>query len=160
MILIQKLLNFSGLALFFFLVIFRPVYAETTASPLYSPGALIAQMLLGLGLVLGLIFSLMWITKRLGYGKLFANNKIQVLSSAVLGSREKAVLVKVGESVMLLGVSPGRVNQLHLFDKQESLTLSPESTSVIEKSITPSNSKSSSDFSHFLKNIMNSEAEK
>ena len=40
-----------------------------------------------------------------------------VLSSVSVGQRERAVLVQVGEQQMLLGVGPGNVRTLHVFDK-------------------------------------------
>lgn len=136
-------------------------FADSVATSSYSNGAMLTKMLVGLGIVLGLIFGLTWITKRLGYGKLFSNAAVHVLSSTALGNREKAVLIKVGDSVMLLGVSPGRVNQLHVFSEEESKKLSPDLDAGKSSSGNfPNSSKPTLEFSHFLKGLSTGEAEK
>ena len=52
---------------------------------------------------------------------------IQVVSQVSLGARERAVVIKVGQSHLLLGVAPGHVSMLHVLPDGGSLT---ESTSL------------------------------
>ncbi|EQD42713.1 Flagellar biosynthesis protein, FliO, partial [mine drainage metagenome] len=39
---------------------------------------------------------------------------LEILASMPLGAKERAVLVKVGDAQILLGVAPGQVNTLHV----------------------------------------------
>ena len=41
-------------------------------------------------------------------------NAIDVLADVPLGQKERAVLLKVGATQILIGVAPGRVNTLHV----------------------------------------------
>lgn len=70
----------------------------------------ILQMVLGLGLVLGVIFLLAWGVRRLSH--LQPAGKMKVVATLPLGTRERAMLIEVGERQILLGVAPGRVSLL------------------------------------------------
>ena len=50
---------------------------------------------------------------------------IEVIGSRALGTRDRLVLVQVGEEQILLGITPGRITPLHVL--KEPLVL-PEST--------------------------------
>ena len=75
------------------------------------------QVLVGLLIVVIAIFVLAWLVKRLAPGNLTGNKQMRVISYLMLGNREKAVLVQIGEKQMLLGVAPGRVTTLCEFDQ-------------------------------------------
>lgn len=80
-------------------------------------GLAAGQTLMGLVLVIGLIFGLAWLAKRLNVGGMQGQKHMQTLAILPLGAREKAVLVDIAGQQMLLGVSPGRVTALHVFDE-------------------------------------------
>lgn len=66
--------------------------------------------------VVGFLAALAWFAKRLRGG--FTTNggaRIQVLGAQSLGPKERAVLVRVGETDILVGVSASNVNTLHVF---------------------------------------------
>lgn len=75
----------------------------------------LANVTLGLLLVLGLIFALAWLFRR--YGNLPGLNRsnMQILGGVSLGSREKAVLLEVEGERLLVGVAAGQVTKLHAF---------------------------------------------
>lgn len=75
----------------------------------------IAQTLLGLIAVLAAIVGVAWLLRRVGRLPSGAQSVIRVLGGASMGARERVVLVQVGETQMLLGVAPGRVQALHVF---------------------------------------------
>jgi flagellar protein FliO/FliZ len=75
----------------------------------------VAQTLLGLVAVLAAIVGLAWLLRRAGRLPAGAQSVIRVLGGARMGARERVVLVQVGETQMLLGVAPGRVQTLHVF---------------------------------------------
>ena len=75
------------------------------------------QLTLGMLLVLGLILGIAWILKRTGRFQLAAGGGLRVLGGLSMGTRERVVLVQVGETQLLLGVAPGRVQTLHVLDQ-------------------------------------------
>ena len=92
--------------------------ATTAVTPvLASSGNLSAQlgqMLLGLLLVIGLIFVLAWLLRRVQQIGPRGNQVIKLLASQALGPRERLVLVQVGNEQVLLGLSAGRITPLHV----------------------------------------------
>lgn len=77
----------------------------------------LAQLGMGLIIVVGLIFLLGYLMRRVGPMAPQGGQHIQVISSYPLGPRDRLVLVDVGGQQMLLGISPGRINTLHVFDE-------------------------------------------
>ncbi|MGP3792057.1 flagellar biosynthetic protein FliO [Pseudomonas sp. B392_1p] len=78
----------------------------------------ISQLLLGLGVVIGLIFLLAWVVRRLqGQVGPRSNQVIKLLSSQALGQRERLLLVQVGEEQILLGLTAGRITPLHVLQQ-------------------------------------------
>ncbi|VAX13751.1 Flagellar biosynthesis protein FliQ [hydrothermal vent metagenome] len=75
------------------------------------------QMILGLLFIVLLIFALAWFMRRMGRLQSVMGGSMKLLGGVSLGQRERAVLVQVGETQMLLGVAPGSVRTLHVFDK-------------------------------------------
>lgn len=85
----------------------------TEHAPVATAGSL-AQVTVSLLLVLAAVFAAAWVVRRLrGFGK-FGANAIRIIADAPLGTKERAVLIQVGNQQLLLGVAPGRVNMLHV----------------------------------------------
>lgn len=78
--------------------------------------AMLLQTLAGLMVVVLVIYGLAWMAKKLNLMNTGRSQGMTLLGVMPLGSREKAVLVEVAGKQMLLGVAPGRVNTLHVFD--------------------------------------------
>ena len=70
---------------------------------------------LALLLIVGLIVLLAWGLKRMRRFGVGANDRIQVLGDRAVGPKERCVLVRVGDTDILVGVAPGAVNTLHVF---------------------------------------------
>jgi flagellar protein FliO/FliZ len=81
------------------------------------------QLTLGMLLVLGLIVAIAWLLKRSGRFQMAAGGGLRVLGGLSMGARERVVLLQVGETQMLVGVAPGRVQTLHVLDKPLESTL-------------------------------------
>ena len=78
-----------------------------------SPGtASLLRLGLGLVVVLALLFGLMVLLRRMGYGQGTGSGAIEILASRSLGPRERVVRIRSGERHLLLGVAPGRVAPL------------------------------------------------
>lgn len=79
-----------------------------------SGGAL--EVTLALLLVVGLIALLAWAARRMrGFGIGGVSERIQVLSDRAVGPKERCLLVRVGDTDILLGVAAGAVRALHVF---------------------------------------------
>lgn len=76
----------------------------------------IANMFMGLGLVLAIIFLMAWLVRRMGGMQVIGSQKIRLLGGLSLGAREKVVLVQVENKRLVLGVAQGQVNTLHVLD--------------------------------------------
>ncbi|KAB0569588.1 flagellar biosynthetic protein FliO [Pseudomonas palleroniana] len=93
--------------------------AQVAAAPVVSSGigGQLTQLVLGLLLVVGLIFVLAWLMRRvqrIGPGN---GQVIEMIGSRALGPRDRLVLVQVGEEQILLGITPGRIAALHVLKK-------------------------------------------
>jgi len=75
------------------------------------------QLTLGMLLVLGLILAMAWLVKRSGRFQMAAGGGLRVLGGLSMGSRERVVLIQAGNTQLLLGVAPGRVQTLHVLDQ-------------------------------------------
>lgn len=92
----------------------EPVAQAAAAPAVGSVGGQLTQLVLGLLLVIGLIFVLAWLMRRvqrIGPGN---GQVIELVGSRALGPRDRLVLVQVGEEQILLGITPGRITPLHV----------------------------------------------
>ena len=80
-------------------------------------GAQLAQLGLGLAVVVGLIFLLGYVMRRVGPLAPQGGQHIRLISSYPLGPRDRLALVEVGGEQLLLGISPGRITTLHVLDE-------------------------------------------
>ena len=90
--------------------------ATAAAAPVVgsSIGGQLTQRVLGLLLVLGLIFALAWLLRRVQQAGPRQGQVIELISSRALGARDRLVLVQVGNEQILLGLTPGRITPLHV----------------------------------------------
>ena len=100
-------------------ILSAPVTAAASASPIgmtgeIMDGSFMLQFLVGLGVVVLCIIGLAWLLKRAGGLQSSAHGALRVIDGVALSTRERLVLVQVGEEQVLLGVAPGRVNRLHV----------------------------------------------
>ncbi len=76
--------------------------------------AQLGQLAVGLLLVVGLIFLLAWLLRRVQQLGPRGGQVIQLVASQALGPRDRLVLVQVGGEQILLGISAGRITPLHV----------------------------------------------
>lgn len=77
----------------------------------------ILQMLLGLAVVIALMLALAWAMRRFTGFQSGASGSLRILGGLSLGHRERVVLIQAGETQLLLGVAPGRVQTLHVLEE-------------------------------------------
>lgn len=82
-----------------------------------APGSLggqLAQMVFGLLLVVGLIFFLAWLLRRMQGTAPKGGQVIEIVGSRAIGPRDRLLLVQVGKEQILIGHSPGSIEALHV----------------------------------------------
>ncbi len=91
-----------------------PALATGTAP---DPARQLVQVLGGLGLVLALVLALAWLVKRFNGARLAGGRGLRLVGGLAVGSRERILLVEVGDTQLVVGVAPGRVQTLHVLDQ-------------------------------------------
>lgn len=82
--------------------------------------AAILQMLLGLTLIIGILFAGAYLLRKLNGGKSFGNSgPLRIVGGLMLSTRERIVLVEVGDSWIVVGIVPGQIKTLHTLPKGE-----------------------------------------
>ncbi len=77
-------------------------------------------MLLGLLLIIGLLFFAAYFLRKLNGGKSFGNTgPLKVVGGLMLSTRERIVLVEVGDTWLVVGIVPGQIKTLHTLPKGE-----------------------------------------
>ena len=77
-------------------------------------GAQLAQMVFGLLLVVGLIFFLAWLLRRMQGNAQRGAQVIEIVGSRAIGPRDRLLLVQVGKEQILIGHTPGSIEALHV----------------------------------------------
>jgi len=91
--------------------------AVPVTPPPGAPGSLggqLAQMVFGLLLVVGLIFFLAWLLRRMQGAAPKGGQVIEIVGSRALGPRDRLLLVQVGKEQILIGRTPGSIEALHV----------------------------------------------
>ena len=85
------------------------------------------NLILGLLVILGFIFLVAWLLRRVGGAPTSTASAMKVVGAISLGSRDRVVLLQVGEKQILVGSSPGNINLIQAFDEP---VIDTESTSA------------------------------
>jgi flagellar protein FliO/FliZ len=99
-----------------------PEAASQVAS---TPAGGLGEVTFALFVVLVAIFGIAWLVRRMRGLGAAGTQGIEILAQVALGARERAVVVKVGEERILLGVAPGRVSTLHVLPRDAQLPSGP-----------------------------------
>ena len=103
------------------------VSAAETSFPTEGPQALnfanVMQWSIGLFVVLVAIFICAWLLRKLSGFSSLAGGKLRVLGGISLGGREKVVLLQIEGKQLLLGVAPGSVQTLCVFEKSSDIPM-------------------------------------
>lgn len=90
--------------------------AQESAVPSLSAG--LAQMFLGLIVVLALLVGSLWLLKKLTVQRGASAGLMRVVAATAVGGRERVVIVEVGTTWLVLGVAPGHVSALAEIPRQ------------------------------------------
>ncbi len=105
--------------------------AAVAAAPAVTSGVAgqLTQLVFGLLLVLGLIFFLAWLLRRVQQaGPAGKGQVIDIIGSRALGPRDRLMLVQVGNEQILLGLSPGTITALHVLKEPVHVPSATEKT--------------------------------
>ncbi|WP_018410126.1 flagellar biosynthetic protein FliO [Methyloversatilis thermotolerans] len=95
--------------------------AATAAPAATTSGAgAVIQMLGALAVVLAVLFAALWLLRRLSGGKFAGGGApIRTVGGIAVGSRERIVLLEIGEHWLVVGVAPGSVNGIATLPRGE-----------------------------------------
>ncbi len=100
--------------------------AEGNAPPPDMGGGVL-QMLLSLMVVILLLFGSLYLIKRLSVTRGATAGLLRVIAGTALGARERVIILEIGDTWLVLGVTPGRITPLHQLPRQ-ALTPTAETT--------------------------------
>lgn len=89
------------------------------------------QTTLGLLAVLAVIVAIAWAVKRFGNLRGGVQGQMKIVGGISLGTRERVVLLQVGEQQLVLGVAPGQIRTLHVLEQP--LSTGDSGTPVADK---------------------------
>jgi flagellar protein FliO/FliZ len=81
----------------------------------------IAAWSIGLLIVLSVFFLCVWGVRKLSGLTVSGAEKMRVVGGLSLGLREKVILLQVGRKQLILGVTPGRIETLHVLEGDDCL---------------------------------------
>jgi flagellar protein FliO/FliZ len=98
---------------------------QTASSPHPAGIGGLGEVAFALIIVLAAIFIVAWVVRRMRLAGNRVGGGLDILADVPLGQKERAVLLKVGNQQILLGVAPGRVNTLHVLPEPLELARPP-----------------------------------
>lgn len=81
------------------------------------------------GVIVVLIFSIFLIKKIMHFSR-FKNGKIKLIAGLSLGVKERVMLLELKDTQILVGVCPGRINKIHVFEKKSKTPNTQEDVAV------------------------------
>jgi flagellar protein FliO/FliZ len=100
-------------------VLLAPVaaVAGATGAPVPAPDPLgagsVLQLTLSLAAVVAAIFGLGWVMRRLHGLPGSTHRALRVIATLPVGTRDRIAIIQAGDTQVLIGVSPGRIQTLH-----------------------------------------------
>jgi flagellar protein FliO/FliZ len=91
------------------------LFAAPSAAAHGAAGGGTVEITVTLLIIVGFLAGLAWFAKRVRGGFKTGGARIQVLGAQALGPKERAVLMRVGDTDILVGVAANSVNTLHVF---------------------------------------------
>ena len=103
-------------------LMFAPALAAQELTPAIAPSSLftgdyLLQVIGSFVVVILLLVAVLVMLKRFNGVSGSISGDMRVVSSVSVGQRERAVLLQVGEQQILVGVGPGNVRTLHVFEE-------------------------------------------
>lgn len=97
--------------------------AEATLAAGSTPTVSLFKTMFGLAVVLGVMAALAWFAKRMTGRQGTAQSVARIVGGVSVGSRERVVVVEVGNRWLVVGVAAGQVNAIANLGKEDGATL-------------------------------------
>ncbi len=85
--------------------------AGVALEPMSSP--YLFKLTGGLILIVALILVLAWLMKKFNLNQQSHSGLIKIIAGLSIGTRDRIVLLQIGEEQILVGLTPGRIEKLH-----------------------------------------------
>ncbi len=95
----------------------------------------------GLLVVLAIFVVCAWAIRQLQRQQFDSGDRLKIVGGLSLGMRERLILVQAGKKQLILGVTPSRIDMLHVLEGEDCLNKSPFESS-------------GNSFAHKLKQVM------
>lgn len=96
-----------------------PLFAHAQGVPAASEsGSGLLQVIMSLIMLLLLLVGSLYLLKKLAAPRGNASSLLRVIAGTAVGTRERVVVVEVGETWLVLGVAPGHITPLHQLPRQ------------------------------------------
>ncbi len=117
----KQKITFYGLFLLSPVTVFCAPLNQAAVKPI-STGNLL-NWSAGLVIVLSVFFLMIWLLKKINTGSMTGSGQLRVIGGLSLGMREKIVILKAGRKQLILGVSPGKIETLHVLEGDDCLSI-------------------------------------
>jgi flagellar protein FliO/FliZ len=77
----------------------------------------VLQLTLSLAAVVAAIFGLGWLLRRLHAMPGSTHRALRVVATLPVGTRERIAIIQAGDTQVLIGLSPGRIQTLHVLER-------------------------------------------
>jgi len=96
-----------------------PFSALAAAPPVTEPlgTGSVLQLTLSLAAVVAAIFGLGWLLRRVHGLPGSTHRALRVVATLPVGTRERIAIVQAGDTQVLIGLSPGRIQTLHVLER-------------------------------------------
>jgi flagellar protein FliO/FliZ len=101
-----------------------------------GPGSVL-QLTLSLAAVVAAIFGLGWLLRRLHGLPGSTHRALKVIATLPVGTRERIAIIQAGETQVLIGLSPGRIQTLHVLEKPVGAAVGAASAAIGPDAIGP-----------------------
>jgi flagellar protein FliO/FliZ len=93
-------------------------FAQAAEPPGVSTRHALLQTVLALVLVIGVLFLAAYLLRKLNGGRGFGSSgPLRVVGGLMIGTRERIVLVEIGDTWIVVGLVPGQIRTLHTLPK-------------------------------------------
>jgi flagellar biosynthetic protein FliO len=102
-------------------------------------GSEYSHMIINLFAVVTLMCSLFYLFKNSKFSKYAANKHITIINSVSIGSKERILLIKANNTVLLVGATANHIQTLHVFNELELADSLAHKTTFSEQLMTLNN---------------------
>ncbi len=103
-----------------------PAFAAETPAAASAGG--VFQMIVGLSVVLAILIGGAWLLRRFISLPATTHSPLKIITGLSLSPRDRLIVIQVGDRQLLLGLSPGRIQTLHVLEQPLDTNSSPDSS--------------------------------